>query len=180
MSFHVKEGEFGISNVTVSASKHKAYTFDSFKLFVTHGWNNMPEYVNNITLSWDFFVTVEGYKRPQRHKLTVKITEGLKLEEVLGLFFSGRIEDIQEIEEQQATIIAQMDFIENRLGQEFINIVGEWVETLVRAYTDKNKFVLFLKRHRKMVAYYFNYALFVILVPTMERFRKNNEKMLET
>lgn len=74
--------------------------------------------------------------------------------------FSGRIEDIQEIEEQQATIIAQMDFIENRLGQEFINIVGEWVETLEKAYIDKNKLILKLKKHRKLVGYYFNYTLF--------------------
>lgn len=163
MSFHVNEREFGISNVIVSTSKHKTYSFNDFKLFANHGWKNVAEYVSNITLSWDFFVKVEGYKRPQRHKLTVKITDGLKIEEALGLMFSGRIEDIQEIEEQQATIIAQMDFIESRLGQEFINIVGEWVDTLARAYTDKNKFVLFLKKHRKMVAYYFNYALSVIM-----------------
>lgn len=162
LSFHVSEGEFGISNVVVSTGKHKSYTFNDFKVFFVQNWS-IPEHINSMTLSWDFFVNVDGYKRPQRHKLTVKISCGLKPEEILSLMFSGRIEDIQEIEEQQATIIAQMDFIENRLGQEFINIVGEWVDTLQRAYSDKNRVILFLKKHRKIVGYYFNYALFILL-----------------
>lgn len=162
LSFHVKEGEFGISNVVVSTSKNKTYSYNDFKVFSTQNWS-IPEHINTMTLSWDFFVHVDGYKRPQRHKLTVKISCGLKPEEILSLIFSGRIEDIQEIEEQQATIIAQMDFIENRLGQEFINIVGEWVDTLQKAYAEKNKIILFLKKHRKMVGYYFNYVLFALL-----------------
>ena len=162
LSFHVSKEEVGISNVTVATSKHKVYSFNDFKMFAIHNWA-VPEHINSITLVWDFLVHVEEYKRPQRHKLTVKISGGLKPEEMLGLLFSGKIEDIQEIEEQQATIIAQMDFIENRLGQEFINIVGEWVDTLQRAYVDKNKFILWLKKHRKMVAYYFNYMLFLLM-----------------
>lgn len=165
LSFHVKEGDVGTSNVVVSTSKHKAYSFNDFVLFNAHNWS-IPEYINSLTISWDFFVHVEGYARPQRHKLTVKISCGLKPEEILGLLFSGRIEDIQEIEEQEATIIAQMDFIENRLGQEFINIVGEWVNTLTRAYTDKNRVIIFLKKYRKVVAYYFNYALFIMMTIT--------------
>lgn len=162
LSFHVKEKEFGISNVVVTTSKNKSYSFNDFLLFSTHDWC-VPEHINSITLSWDFFVDVEGYKRPQRHKLTVKISCGLKPEEILSLMFSGRIEDIQEIEEQQSTIIAQMDFIESRLGQEFINIVGEWVDTLPRAYADKNKIILWLKKYRKIVGYYFNYGVFALL-----------------
>lgn len=159
LSLHVREGEFGTSNVIVSTARHKIYSFNDFKVFATQNWA-IPEHINSMTLSWDFFVNVDGYKRPQRHKLTVKISCGLKPEEIISLLFSGRIEDVEEIEEQQATIIAQMDFIENRLGQEFINIVGEWVDTLQRAYTHKNKIVLFLKKHRKLVGYYFNYTLF--------------------
>lgn len=165
MALHVKEGETGISNVVVSTSKHKSYNFNDFKIFDMHGWD-IAEYINNITISWDFFVNVDGYARPQRHKLTVKISCGLEPEEILSLLFSGRIEDIQEIQEQEATIIAQMDFIENRLGQEFINIVGEWVDTLTRAYAQTSHVVLFLKKYRKLVGYYFNYVLFAILSVT--------------
>lgn len=162
LAFHVNDGEFGSSTVIVSTSKHKSHSFNDFKLFAAQNWS-IAEYINSMTISWDFFVHVDGYSRPQRHKLTVKISCGMKPEEILSLMFSGRIEDIQEIEEQQATIIAQMDFIENRLGQEFINIVGEWVDTLQKSYTEKNHFILFLKRHRKLVAYYFNYVFSILL-----------------
>lgn len=165
LALHSIDGEFGISSVSVATGKNKVITFDNFKLFEINNWD-IPEHIERITVTWDFFINVENYKKPQRHKLTVKISSGLKVEEIMGLLFSGRIEDIQEIEEQQATIIAQMDFIESRLGQEFINIVAEWVNTLERAYTQKNKIVLWLKKNRRIVSVYFNYVFFFMLCIT--------------
>ncbi|MED9905193.1 MAG: hypothetical protein UFG06_13570 [Lachnospiraceae bacterium] len=162
LKLHSNEGKFGKTNVTIATSKHKVYSFDDWKIFIDHNWR-ISEYIESITLVWDFYIGVEGYKNPQRHKLTVKISNGLKPEEVLSLIISGSVEDIQNIEERQAPIIAQMDFIENRLGQEFINIVSEWVATLQKEKDVKNKFVLWLKGKRKLIGYYFNYVLFIIV-----------------
>lgn len=165
LSLHKIEGEVGKTRVYVNTSKHKVYSFDDWKLFYEHNWK-IPEYIESITLIWDFYIRVEGYKNPQRHKLTVKISSGLKPEEVLGLIFSGKVEDMQQIEMQQAQIVAQMDFIENRLGQELLNVVSEWVDILEKASDSKSSFILFLKKRRKIVAYYFNYLLFVIMFIT--------------
>lgn len=166
LSLHRSEGKFGKTYVTVSTSKRKVHTFDDWKIFTAHNWK-IPEYIECVTLVWDFYIMVDGYKNPQRHKLTVKISSGMKPEEVLSLLLSGKVEDIEDIEMQQAPIIAQMDFIENRLGQEFINIVSEWVSTLNKASNEKNSLMLKLKKHKKIVGYYFNYALFVIMCVTL-------------
>ncbi|MBD5500151.1 MAG: hypothetical protein HDR10_02945 [Lachnospiraceae bacterium] len=161
LNLHSNEGKFGKSYVNIVTSKHKSYNFDDWKLFQAHNWR-IPEYIESITLVWDFYICVNGYKNPQRHKLTVRISSGLKFEEVLGLIFSGNVEDIQSLEEMQAPIVAQMDFIENRLGQEFLNLVEEWVQTLDKAEDHKNKIMIFLKKKRKYVAYFLNYLLFII------------------
>lgn len=166
LGLHKIEGEVGKTHVFVSTSKHKVYSFDDWKLFYEHNWK-IPEYIESITLIWDFYINVDGYKNPQRHKLTVKISSGLKPEEVLGLIFSGKVEDIEAIEMQKAQIVAQMDFIENRLGQELINVVSEWVDILEKASDSKNSLILFLKKRRKIVGYYFNYILFLVVSATM-------------
>lgn len=90
----------------------------------------------------------------------------MRPEEVLNLIFSGKIEDMQEMETQQATIIAQMDFIEHRLGQEFLNIVDEWVKTL-KTHNEKNRYMLWLKKRRKVIAYFVNYVLFFVSMITL-------------
>ena len=166
LSLHRSEGKFGKTNVTVTTSKRKVHSFDDWTLFATHNWR-IPEYIESVTLVWDFYIMVDGYENPQRHKLTVKISSGMKPEEVLSLLLSGKVEDIEDIEMQQAPIIAQMDFIENRLGQEFINIVTEWVGTLKKASHEKSKLMLKLKKHKKLVGYYFNYMLFLVVCFTL-------------
>ena len=166
LSLHKIEGDVGKTHVFVNTSKHKVYSFDDWKLFYEHNWK-IPEYIESITLIWDFYINVDGYQNPQRHKLTVKISSGLKPEEVLSLILSGKVEDIEEIEVQEAQIVAQMDFIENRLGQELINVVSEWVDILEKASDSKNSFILFLKKRRKIVGYYFNYVLFIVVFITL-------------
>lgn len=162
LSLHRIAGEVGKTHIFVNTSKHKVYSFDDWKLFYEYNWK-IPEHIESITLIWDFYINVEGYKNPQRHKLSVRISSGLKPQEILSLIFSGKVEDIEEIEMQEAQIIAQMDFIENRLGQELINVVSEWVDILEKASDSQSSFILFLKGRRKIVGYYFNYVLFIIV-----------------
>ena len=165
LALHQREGQVGKSYVTVVTDKHKIYNFDNFKLFKEHDWK-INESIESITLVWDFYIVVDSYENPQRHKLTVKLSSGLRPEEVLNLIFSGKIEDMQEMKTQQATIIAQMDFIEHRLGQEFLNIVDEWVKTL-KTHNEKNRYMLWLKKRRKVIAYFVNYVLFFVSMITL-------------
>lgn len=165
LSLHSQEGQFGKNSVNVTTNKHKVYNFDNTELFHAHNWNT-AESIESIILTWDFYMVIAGYENPQRHKLTVKLSSGLKPEEVISLIFSGKLEDVQNIDAQQATIVAQMDFIDNRLGQEFLNIVDEWVNIL-QTHTEKNKLILWLKQVRKYVAYYINYLFFFLVSLTL-------------
>lgn len=165
LALHSQEGQFGKTSVIVTTNKHKVYNFDNTQLFHEHNWNS-SESIESIVLIWDFYMIIAGYENPQRHKLTVKLSSGLRPEEVISLIFSGKLEDVQNIDAQQATIVAQMDFIDNRLGQEFLNIVEEWVKIL-QTYTESNKVIVWLKKVRKYVAYYINYLFFFLVLITL-------------
>lgn len=160
LALHEKEGQFGKTYVTVTTNKHNVYNFDDLELFHANDWKS-SESIESIVLIWDFYIVISGYENPQRHKLTVKLSSGLKPEEIISLIFSGKLEDVQSIDVQQATIVAQMDFINNLLGQEFLNIVADWVNALQKN-SERNKIILWLKRFRKYVAYYVNYFFFFL------------------
>lgn len=165
LALHSQEGQFGKTSVMVMTNKHKVYNFDNTQLFHEHNWNS-SESIESIVLIWDFYMIISGYENPQRHKLTVKLSSGLKPEEVISLIFSGKLEDVQNIDAQQATIVAQMDFIDNRLGQEFLNIVEEWVNILQK-HAERNKIIVWLKSVRKYVAYFINYVFFFLVFITI-------------
>ena len=106
---------------------------------------------------------IPGYSQPQNHNLVVKITNGLRPEEVLNLIFSGKIEDFDEIELNSIPIIARVDFIQVILGEELLNIVGEWVKGLRQNNETKNPIILLMKRYRKKIAQYFEYISLIMM-----------------
>lgn len=163
LSIHDDPQNVGTTGVVVTTNRHKTYSFDSFETFSSNDWST-NEYVESITLQWDTYIKLLHYENPQRHKLTVKLTSGIKPQEMLGLILSGRIEDMEHLEDQMASVVAQMDFIDQRLCQEFINIVSEWVELLDKIADHKNKFILKLMKKKQLICYYFHYFLFILAV----------------
>lgn len=96
--------------------------------------------------------------------LMVKLSNGLRPEEMLNLIFSGKIEDFEEIETNTFPVAARVDFIEPILGDELLNIVADWVSGLKENNVKKNKVVLLMRKYRKRVAQYFNYFAFIMCI----------------
>mgnify|MGYP004471565567 CR=1 FL=1 len=160
LQLHYVEAGF-ISSIIISFSDRKTISFDCWETFCQHKWNEASS-VKSIVMIWDFSVKLLGYENPQRHKLTVKLSAGLRPEELLNLIMTGKIDNLDELDSDQFPIIAQMDFIDTQLCDEFINIVTEWVNSLEKTSHKKNKIMLFFRKHRKFVAEYVNY-FFVVM-----------------
>lgn len=79
------------------------------------------------------------------------------------MIFSGKIEDFDEIELNSIPIIARVDFIQVILGEELLNIVGEWVKGLRQNNETKNPIILLMKRYRKKIAQYFEYISLIMM-----------------
>lgn len=150
-----------IATVTVSLSNRQVINFECWEEFISYEWSE-SNCINSVILKWNFNIRMPQYEYPQTHVLMVKLSNGLRPEEMLNLIFSGKIEDFEEIETDTFPVAARVDFIEPILGDELLNIVGEWVKGLKENEEKKNKLILFMRKYRKRVAQYFNYFAFIM------------------
>lgn len=150
-----------IASVTVNLKGKKVLSFSCWEEFQQHSWTE-TSCVNSISLQWNFNIRVPGYEKPQNHNLVVKITNGLKPEELLNLIISGNIEDFDEVELNTFPIVARIDFIQALFGEELINIVGEWAKGLRNNKEYKNPIILLMRKYRKRIAQYFEYIVFIM------------------
>lgn len=151
-----------IATITINLSNKQLISFDCWEQFIDYPWTE-NQCINSIILKWNFNIRMPQYEYPQNHTLMVKLTNGLRPEEMLNLIFSGNIEDFDEIETNTFPVAARVDFIHPILGEELLNIVSKWVNGLKHNRLKKNVFVLFLQKYRKRVAQYFNYVTFILI-----------------
>lgn len=158
---HYQEDGY-IATITVSLNNREVINFQCWEEFLAYEWVE-SNCINSIILKWNFNVRMPQYEYPQNHVLMVKLSNGLRPEEMLNLIFSGKIEDFEEIETNTFPIAARVDFIEPILGDELLNIVSEWIRGLKENRDKKNPFILLLRKYRKRVAQYFNYFALIMI-----------------
>lgn len=151
-----------IATVTVSLSNREVINFQCWEEFLAYEWVS-HNCINSIILKWNFNIRMPQYDYPQNHVLMVKISNGLRPEEMLNLIFSGKVEDFDEIETNTFPVAARVDFIEPILGDELLNIVSEWIRGLKENREKKNLFIIILRKFRKRVAQYFNYFALIMI-----------------
>ena len=88
---------------------------------------------------------------PERHTLMVKLSNRLRPEELLNLVFTGKIEEIEEMDQNLFPIIARVDFVDRTLGDELLNIVSDWVKSLRQSPVKKSKLMLLLKKNKGVI-----------------------------
>lgn len=147
---HYEEAGF-IIQINVKFSNGKTRTFPDWNSFYGHKWYE-PESINNINIVWEFNAIFPGLKEPQRHTLMVKLSNGLRPEEIINLIFTGKIEEIEEMDNNLFPIVARVDFVDRVLGDELLNIVGEWVKTLKEPVIQKSRFMLCLKKNKGKIS----------------------------
>ncbi len=150
-----------ITSVTVDLKDRRVIVFKCWEEFIQHSWVETSS-IMSISIQWNFNIRIPGYDLPQRHNLVVKLTNGLRPEEMLNLIFSGKIEDFDEVELNTFPVVARVDFIQALLGEELLNIVGEWVRGRKQNTASKNVVLLLMKKYRKRIAQYFEYVSFIM------------------
>lgn len=161
---HYVDSGFSIS-IVVSYSDRKSLEFNNWTEFKNHNWIESHD-INSITLLWDFNLMLPGYKVPQRHKVMVKLSNGMRPEQILNIILSGNLEDLDEtnVGKDFFPIVARVDFISSLLGDEFLNIVAKWVDGLKTANENRSKFILKLQKNKKKISYLVNYLIILLSV----------------
>ena len=163
---HYQEAGF-IIQASVRFSDGKTKIFPNWRSFSAHTWFE-PEAINNMVITWEFNAIFPGLQIPERHTLMVKLSNGLRPEEMLNLVFTGKIEEIEEMDNNLFPIVARVDFVERLLGDELLNIVGEWVRSLRKSTIQKSRVVLFLKKNKGKISTLINAVTnFVIMLSSV-------------
>ncbi len=158
---HYDDAGFRI-NICVSYKNRENIEFDSWTTFEKNSWNT-EKTVDSILIVWEYNAKLPKYPLPQKHTLTVRIADELRPEEMLNLVISGKLEEVDKIEQGICPIIARVDFINSILGDELLGIVEAWQKGLLSPDLDSERLYKLLRKYSRTIAYAINYisTLFV-------------------
>lgn len=128
-----------VSTANVKFDKGESVSFGTWVEFETHDWK-VARITGEVSVRWDFMIQLAGYKQTQRHTLTVRLSASPRPIDILqSVLMKDPDEDI-DIESKWAMCIARVDFISHLLGDELIDVVARWNESLSQPHVQKGWF----------------------------------------
>ena len=119
-----------------------------------------------MVITWNFNAVFPGRDEAQPHTLMVKLSNGLRPEEMLNLVFTGKIEDIEEMDNNLFPIITRVDFVDRVLADELLFLVEEWVKTLRESELQKTSAMIFLQKNKAKVASFMSWITNIFIMCT--------------
>lgn len=136
------------TSVEVLLNHGRTINFESIGDFSNHNWAAESKSIKSLVLRWDFFITLPSYRQPQRHTLTVRISDDVVPDFILDLGFMDS-DDAEFF--RSPTVRTRVDFINNIIADELVQIIENWAESRKRA--DDVGFRRFAKKHFKLFRY---------------------------
>lgn len=172
------------TSITIKFSKNKIVSLENWSEFQKYDWTK-PETVKYVELRWDFFIATKLYKLPQRHSLSVKISNDICPLDIFRMMASSAT-SINEFEKNIALCYVNVDFIHHTLADELVHIVSDWTESLPLVAED-NKFGNWCNNKRDKIArfihssipvvFFFCVSIFLYFKGNIE-FIKNNQVLM--
>lgn len=150
-------------NVTTKFKDKKSKFFNSWQSFESHQWTEGKP-LNKLTIKWEAYVILPGIEIPQKHTLIVKISDSMRPEEILNIVFSGGLEEIEEIDKDVFPVVASVDYIDDCLGEELLDIVAKWDDGLREELSQGEKIIQKAKKHKTKIADIINYVPSIIMI----------------
>lgn len=114
-------------------------------------------YIENINIVWDFMLSINNYGIPQRHTIVVRLSSFMSKSQMIQMMLSGNIEDMDEIDKKVVPVMCKVDCVNSSIGEEIVQIVGNWNEGLEKYFDKSDKFEK-LRKHRVLVAHSIKYS----------------------
>lgn len=150
-------------NVVVKFTNGKNKSFASWRAFSEHRWYE-SEAISNLVITWEFNAVLAQYKIPQKHTLTVKISNSMRPEELLSIIFSGNMEELDDLDKDFFPVVARVDFIDRILGDELLNIVAEWSKSLRDSSIERSPFILLMKKNKAKILTFLNFFTNILIM----------------
>lgn len=140
------------TNVDITFLSKQILHFKSWHEFENYDFNAVNSSTKSIFIQWDFFVTVDGYDIPQRHTVNIRIASSPQPSDMFKVLLSGGFDESHDIDIQGSTMICKVDFINNTLAEELVNIAAKWNDLCECAVHEKGKVLQFLYLNRSKIA----------------------------
>jgi len=148
-----------ITSVTINYSNNTVKEFSTWAEFEVHNWKR-PETTENVFVKWDFMVDMPNFEIPQRHTMTLRIANEIKPAHVLNAMFGGgqTLNNWENLENEMSPVYCRVDFINQSLGQELVNIVNEWYQGQ-RKIKHIGRFMQVVTKQKRIFAQSIHYSI---------------------
>lgn len=147
------------TSIDVTFSNKKIISFKSWSDFELYDFTIINSATKSVFIQWDFFATLKGYQVPQRHTVSIRIASTPNPSDVFKVLLSGGFDETHDFDIQSATMLCKVDFINNTLAEELVNVAETWNDLCECAYSSKGKVRPFLQLHRNGIAHIFEICL---------------------
>ena len=147
------------TSLDVTFSNKQIITFKSWPEFEDYDFALINSETKSVFIQWDFFVLIAGFEFPQRHTVSLRITASPNPSDFFKILLNGGFDENASFDLANCTMFCKVDFINNTLAEELLNVAEQWNDLCVSAYSQKDKICCFLAKQRKHIANLFELLL---------------------
>ena len=137
-----------ITSIDITFLNKRVITFKTWPEFEQFDFESINSATKSILIQWDFLATLKTYEVPQRHTVSVRISSTPNPSDFFKVLLSGGFDEAHDFDIQSSTMICKVDFVNNTLAEELINVAEHWNELCETPYAKKGKIQKFLAYHR--------------------------------
>ena len=135
--------------------------YASWEEFKREDWDTINQRIESINLTWDLTFSLPNFVMPQRHTLKVRIGNAIPPKDMFQIMFTS--DEPSELMESQAEGMVKVDFINQVVANELLNIVSNWNEGLKDVSKEK-PMLSFLRRKESLIRHFIIYIVPIIFI----------------
>ena len=140
------------TSIDITFSSKRILTFKSWEEFIRFDFNTINSYTKSIFIQWDFLALINNYEVPQRHTVSVRISSTPNPSDFFKILLSGGFDENHNLDIQSSTMICKVDFVNNTLAEELVNVAEHWNSLCECATSKKGPVRQFLYLHKNVLA----------------------------
>jgi uncharacterized protein YlzI (FlbEa/FlbD family) len=117
-----------ITAINFVLSDRKVKDYSTWAEFERENWDTVNEKVQTLTIKWDILIKLPTYQLPQRHSMKLRIGADIPPRDMIQLILTS--DDITQLIEAKTPSVCKVDFVNNIIAIELLNIVSNWHEGL--------------------------------------------------
>ena len=160
------------TTLDVTFSNKRIITFKSWLEFEEYDFSIINSATKSVFIQWDFLAEINNFEVPQRHTVNVRISSTPNPSDFFKVLLNGGFDEAHNFDIQSCTMLCKVDFVNNTLAEELVNVAEHWNNLCESAYSKKGVIRPFLNAHRNLFARFFDWCLLLSLMVLIAIFVK--------